>query len=309
MDLDQLLSLKNISDSSKKLYKRNLEKLNDNKPIKNFKFLASEQGVLEKLAKYKPNTQRSFIIAIVSTLKCLMTNEPNKWKRLYEKYYKILDKFNKELRENKSKNDKETDNWVTKEEIQKVYTHYEPIIEMATKKKSLSDREFRDLTDMLVLGLYTMQPPRRNQDYQHALICKKFDRDLLNNYNIVDINSDRFYFSKYKTKGTYNIQEQPIGEDIKEILNLYVKHHPLKKKLTNKTCIPFLVSPDGTEMNHPNDITRILYRVFQKKVGSSLLRKVYLTSKYGDLMKEMEADTEAMGTSTGTAQNHYIKDE
>jgi hypothetical protein len=38
-----------------------------------------------------------------------------------------------------------------------------------------------------------------------------------------------------------------------------------------------------------------------------MLRKLYLTDKYAAVMKEMKEDTQAMGTSTGTAQTNYIK--
>ena len=34
---------------------------------------------------------------------------------------------------------------------------------------------------------------------------------------------------------------------------------------------------------------------------------LYLTDKYGDTMKEMQADVNQMGTSAETAQNNYIK--
>ena len=44
-----------------------------------------------------------------------------------------------------------------------------------------------------------------------------------------------------------------------------------------------------------------------KSVGSSLIRHVYLSSKYGDTVKEMEKDVEMMGHSTGVAQQIYTK--
>ena len=34
---------------------------------------------------------------------------------------------------------------------------------------------------------------------------------------------------------------------------------------------------------------------------------IFLTSKYGDDMEQLKEDTKAMGTSTATAQNNYIK--
>jgi hypothetical protein len=40
-----------------------------------------------------------------------------------------------------------------------------------------------------------------------------------------------------------------------------------------------------------------------------MLRKIYLSSKYGKVKEEMEADAKIMGHSTGVAQSVYIKKE
>ena len=44
-----------------------------------------------------------------------------------------------------------------------------------------------------------------------------------------------------------------------------------------------------------------------KAIGSSLIRHMYLSSKYADTLKEMEKDAEIMGHSTSTQQNIYTK--
>jgi hypothetical protein len=61
-------------------------------------------------------------------------------------------------------------------------------------------------------------------------------------------------------------------------------------------------------MERLNVLRRILNKLFApKKVGSSLLRHVYLTHKYGDTLNELEAHTQAMATSSKMAQDVYIK--
>jgi len=47
--------------------------------------------------------------------------------------------------------------------------------------------------------------------------------------------------------------------------------------------------------------------VFDKKIGSSLLRHIYLTDKYGDKLKEQKKSAENMAHSLKT-QKEYIKD-
>ena len=106
-DLEQLFADKNITASSKNLYLKNLVRLNGGNEIRNFHFLKNEKEILEKLEKYKPNTQRTYIISIVSLLKGLTTKEPKKYKKLYDKYFQILDQFNKDLKTSNEKSDKE----------------------------------------------------------------------------------------------------------------------------------------------------------------------------------------------------------
>ena len=109
IDLGNIFASKNITQSSQSLYERNLKRLNDGNEIKNVHFLKDKEVILEKLEKYKPNTRRTYIISIVSLMKCLIeTNPTNKqYKKLYSLYYSVLDEMNANL---KTANEK-TDNW------------------------------------------------------------------------------------------------------------------------------------------------------------------------------------------------------
>ena len=84
------------------------------------------------------------------------------------------------------------------------------------------------------------------------------------------------------------------------MISEYLKFHPLKKNATFK----FLVSSDGTPITAVNAITRILNKIFEKRVGSSMLRHIFLSTKYD--IKEMEKDANAMGHSV-EEQKKYMK--
>jgi len=258
----------------------------------------------EKLEKYKPNTRRSYFIAIVSFLRCLKDIAPKKVGKLYDKYYAILEVLNKELKNNTEMKPKEKENWVTPDEIAEIYSNLALIIPIAEKKKKLTNLQFKDLQKLLVLALYTKNPPRRNKDYQQMYVTKTGNKQLLQSYNILNLKNRQFEFSQYKTAGSYNVQTMDINDEIWAVLQLYLKHHPSR---TSKEPYKLLVDSEGNPLENNNDMTRILYKIFGKKVGSSMLRKVYLTSKYGNIVDQLEADTEAMGTSLETAQNNYIK--
>jgi hypothetical protein len=277
--------------------------LNDNQPIKSLTFLKNMDQITEKLEKYKPNTRRSYYIAIVSFLRCLKEIAPKKVGKLYDKYYAILEVLNKELKDNSELKPKEKENWVTPEEISKIYDNLALIIPIAEKKKKLTNLQWKDLQKLLVLSLYTKTPPRRNKDYQQMYVTKNGNKELLTKANILNLKNRQFQFSQYKTAGSYNVQTMDINDEIWAVLQLYLKHHPSKGKEPYK----LLVDAENNPLENNNDMTRILYKIFGKKVGSSMLRKVYLTSKYGNIVDQLEADVEAMGTSTETAQNNYIK--
>jgi hypothetical protein len=70
--------------------------------------------------------------------------------------------------------------------------------------------------------------------------------------------------------------------------------------------IPFLVYYNGSLFNKVNCITRILNKTFGKSVGSSMLRHIFLTNKYGDVIEEQKEDAKAMGHSL-EQQKDYVK--
>jgi hypothetical protein len=74
-----------------------------------------------------------------------------------------------------------------------------------------------------------------------------------------------------------------------------------------KIGFPLLTDFEGRPYANNNDMTRILHRIFDKKIGSSMLRKIFLTDKYKDTMADMKEDAQKMGSSTETFQNQYIK--
>ena len=48
---------------------------------------------------------------------------------------------------------------------------------------------------------------------------------------------------------------------------------------------------------------------FDKTIGSTMLRHIFLTSKYKNVLDSMKSDAEAMGTSTDMVANQYVKED
>jgi hypothetical protein len=288
-----------ISESSRKLYTYNLLKLNEGKPIKDLKFLGNE-SVLEKIGGLKPNTRRTYLIAIVSSLK---GRTEAKYKKLYTKYYEMMDALNKELKDNSSKSESVKENWIEQADVEGKLDELKSVLPEIKDKKKITDEEFNRLTKLVVLGLYTLQQPRRNKDYTDCLIVKKVPDDK--EYNYLDITKWEWVFNNYKTEKTYKQKVLPCPEPLKELLLVYLKFHPQSKEIKKKTIeekIPLL----PTIQTSP-EMTKMLNKIFGKKIGVSMLRAINLTGKYGDALKNLKKDTADMGTSVETSINNYIK--
>jgi len=305
-DLEKIFTSKNISESSKNLYLKNLQRLNGGE-VKNFKFLKDIEGILEKLKDYKPNTQRSYIISIVSLLKTLSESKKG-YKKLYDEYFLILDKMNKDLKDQTQKTDTEKENWIGQEGVKTKWCEmYDDYLKIKDKKK-LSSGEYETLLHFLILSLFVLQKPRRNKDYQELYVVKKWKPEYGDKDNYLDLNRKEFFFNNYKTQGTYKTQKQDVDEVLMEIILTYLKHHPHRSQLRQKDAhLQFLVNKDGKPLEQINDITRILNGIFGRKIGSSMMRKLYLTDKYSDTLEQMEEDAKAMGTSANTIKNNYAK--
>jgi hypothetical protein len=220
--------------------------------------------------------------------------------------------LNKVLKTNVTKSETQEKNWIEQNEVSEIQRALEgsalSILNGLKKNAKLNEPEFNQILNWVVLSLYTLQPPRRNADYQFCYVVKKFTADLPNNVNYYDMSNGTFYLNNYKTAKAYHQQEIKAPEELVRVIATYLTVHPLKNELKKKGgIVPLLVSSDGEPFDKINSITRILNKIFGKRVGVSLLRNVYLTDKYGDKVKSLEADGEAMGTSSNTILNNYVK--
>jgi len=114
---------------------------------------------------------------------------------------------------------------------------------------------------------------------------------------------------KHKVKGKYNTVVVPIEEDLMMVIELYFNNHPEKSKLKNKNYdVHFLKNFYNEPIEKSQEITRILNKIFGKNIWSSMLRNMYLSNKYGDMVDELKSDTKDMGTSIDVALSTYIKE-
>jgi hypothetical protein len=82
------------------------------------------------------------------------------------------------------------------------------------------------------------------------------------------------------------------------------------KRLTSDGRKYLFVNIKGDPLSS-SSFTHKLNRIFMKRFGvpisSTLIRKIYLTGKYGKVLEEMKDDSKVMGHSLGTQQKIYIR--
>lgn len=303
---------KNLSENSIKLYIRNLEKLNDDMPIKNLNFLKDIENIENKLTNYKENTKRGYLISICSALSTDKTTKPKQ--KLYEEYYKLLSSKNNELKTQEGKNEmteQQKENWITWDDVKTKFNELEEKVNKFKNLKEINEHNYNTLLQYVILALYFFKPPRRNIDYYKMVIVRTYSQDLPITTNYLDYDNKEFIFNIYKTSKSEGIQHEKIPDDLMNVINIYLKFHPegkiiINKKLKKISFVPFLVYYNGQPFDKVNSITRILNKIFDKSVGSSMLRHIFLSNKYGDVIKEQKEDAEAMGHSLAQ-QKDYIK--
>ena len=300
---------KNLSDSSITVYLRNMKKLNDDLPYKDFKFLEDSKKIEDKLKDYKENTKRNYLISIVSLLS--LFNDNKKLKKIHDIYYDLMMKKNDQIKKEVQPEDltaKQEENWMSWDQVKKVYKSLEESVNKFIDNETISESQYNQLLSYVILSLYVLLEPRRNKDYQLMYIVKQYKKAENNQLNFLDLTNKKFIFNNYKTSKKYGPKEIDIPEDLSNVINKYLKHHPLlqKNKLTATNMIPFLVNYGGAPLDKVNSITRILNKTFGKAIGSSMLRHIFLTGKFGPVLEEQKKVAGNMAHSV-EQQKDYIK--
>ena len=203
----------------------------------------------------------------------------------------IMKKVNQEYKEQKM-NQKQKDNWISTEEIKEKYDSISAIaISMLTKKKMMNESIIMEFLLMCFLSGIFMAP-RRSLDYSEMKI-RNYDIKTDNYYK-----GNKFFFNKYKTVKNYGTQSIEVPKQLNDLLKKWIK-------INERDYM--LYSSNGNKINPPQ-ITRILNKVFEKKISTSMLRHIYLTDTYKDIpeINKMENLAKDMGHSVSTAME-YIK--
>lgn len=301
----ELQQKREVTDQTASQYIRTLYSLNNNRPFSNLAWLKQKDAVAQRLSEFAESTQKTSLSVIVSALS-LVKDKPT-YKRIYSHYYsEMMDKSKASKEKDTSvKTEKQDKNWLSWEVVEAHGKRLEDEVKHLPVS-DLSVGQWDAVLSYIVLALYTHFDPRRNQDYQFMYVVKSPKQATSEDKNYYVVETKQFLFNKYKTAKTHGQQVFDVPAPLVDALSLYLTRHPLlRKKMNAKTpAFPLLCHLDGTPLTAVNSITRILNRIFGKRVGSTMLRHIYLSSKYD--VAEMNETADRMG-HTGNVQREYMK--
>ena len=299
------------SESSINAYVRNIDKLSRMLEVEvddKLTFLSNFNGIKEKLSILHFTTQRNYYNAIIVALQAIEGNE-----KLIEEYQEIRNKLNKQYEDENATSvisAKQKDAFVEMSTIEDMLSKMkkELMADGLTTKTEMNKKQ-RNLFQMYVMISVLTKYPMRNDlgDGTSAINKKEYnaltDADKKdNNYLVIGKNTLFFCLNDYKTKKKYlekciNVEDPAL----KRLLRQYVRFNGYGVLFKNSL---------GEPMNR-NQITKALTNTFEnrigKKISTTMLRKIYLSSKYGKCLEDMKKDAYVMGHDIQVAQSVYIK--
>ena len=301
----------NLKTNTVKQYQTNLNKLKKMFETDDYGFLDSPDDVMEKIESLHYTTQRNFLNAIIVLLMAL--NHDEKYDKLLKEYGDLRDGFNNKYdEENKSGiiSDKQSKNFATIEEV------YEMINKMGAELKPIKKKNKDDITKkemnllqaFVLFSIYSKYPMRNDVSEMEAISKRDYNKlkeedKKSKNYLVVHKNGMFFVLNKYKTSKKYEELKIEIDDpQVKKLLRYYLRVNGMGVLFKSSTGKPL------TRIEISKTLLKYSQKYMGKSISSTLLRKIYLSSKYGDMKKELEKDNQIMGHSKEVALDTYVKE-
>ena len=302
----------NVKENTVKQYEVNLRKLQKLYDTDNYDFLSKPDDVMNKIKDLHYLSQRNMLNAIIVLLMAL--NHDEKYDELLITYGDLRDELNDKYSDEQKSgviSDKQSKNFTDIEAI------YKMINDMAEdlkpiKKKSKDDitkKEMQLLQAYVLFNIYSRMPMRNDVAGMMAInqaAYKKLSEDEKkeNNYLVVPSKGNIYFvLNKYKTSKKYQELDLPIEDkDLRKILRYYLKMNGMGVLFKTSTGKPLT----RTELSKV--LLKYSQKYMNKSISTTLLRKIYLSSKYGDMKKELEKDNKVMGHSKAVALDTYVKE-
>lgn len=286
----------------------------DNRPITNDTYISRIEKIInadidpedfKKVKEYlKPfayKTKRSYYIALTVYLKAMGKSS--------EFYDKCIKEMWEEIQSQDKKNEpteSERKNIVKKSEIESILKNLEDNISKFEQQNKMNMKYFRTLQSYLILNLYYLIPPMRN-DYVLVDVYETLPVFTSNERNYISLQDEKLIINRYKTDKTYGQIVVKLPGKIKDLIRkIFKKREEIFPSLRGEVAL--LINSDLKRMSKVNLIQN-LNTIFKRNVSVTMLRKSYISEKYPveHTIEDMERDAKTMGHSVALQQSTYRK--
>ena len=285
--IDQIKSTRKITQSSLNLYERNIKRLIKESQSDDPNVFTSDETIAKLLCQSN-NTLANYLATILVVLGL----HKDKNKERIEQINARLKDVNKSIKTGAMKKDTEIVKWQTIVDLAENYRN----------KFFKTKQNKQEASESLLINFYVLFPPQRSEVFSglKVVLSKSEPTDAENNY-LWQKNKTSFYIvlNKYKTVNKHGKIVEQITD--KTLIKM------IQKFITDFNPIFLFENDKGTLK--PSDISRVLCKI-TKPIGdclsSSNFRHIYLTEKYGDMVKDLENTTMMMGNTPAVAMSNYI---
>ena len=295
-----------IKKSTLETYEHKLKKLKSLFDTDSFDFLNNPEDIFDKLSHLNFQTKKNYINAIIVYLQAINGDQ-----QIIQIYSKKRDEYGNQYNKAQESgviSDSQKDNFVTSDDIAKMIGLMKKDIQSLSKESSEISADANELYQAYILfNLYHRFPIRNDVAGMIAMKASDYKKikDNTINYLVIGKSKMEIILNDYKTNKYY-------GQNVIEVEDLELKKL-LRKYVKDKGYGIMFTGRDGKAWSR-NMISQILIKYskkyMNKNVGSVMLAKAYLSSKYSDNMgvfKEMKKDASVRGHSVMTQQNVYTK--
>ncbi len=263
-----------------------------------------KKGLIEKINKLPLVPQRNLITSTNVYLQ--LTKASKKIQKLFaDRMYEIVKQIRKEHVPH-TRTEKRKKNWLTQDEISEFWQERLDIANKLLRKRFLSQKDKQEIQKTIIVAVHFGKglPPSR-LDWASSTWGDSDEGEDTRVYR----KSNRWHVSIWgKTKRSYGKSVLKIHKPLSTLLTKFYKKTgtPGKRLFESPRGMPF------THNTYGNYIKRIFRKKFDRDVGSSLLRSIFISNKFSTLpklLREYENVSRQMLHSSSESKKTYLKNQ
>lgn len=301
-----------IKNSTLTIYEKNYNKLS--KDIMgdiedDFRWLLDYDKVMAEINKSPSlHTRKNKINTVIVYLNMIDDLKKSE-EEIVKKYNNDIGRLTKEINDDYNqnvKNEKQKENWMTYEELNNIVNKLKGEL-----PKQINDYpNYRKLMHYLMLSIHIEIPLRNDMADAKIYTEKEFNKleeDKETNYVVLNGRTGQIILNNYKTAQSYGRKKINLS---KNLFSIFKKYYPIIKERSKDNYIFIDINGDKLNRNQYTLLFNNLFKDYDKKISSSMIRHIVISHKFPineNEMKEREQLADIMGHSVNEALKVYSK--